>query len=345
MLPRSLHRLLGTSRALALASLTAGCERPQPTPPSGGTGSAPAASASLVTLSPPTPPPSASETSSVGPMEPRGPALDVLRGDEVPELGEAVRDLEANRYAAANAKLEQALRSLPGLEGRTLATLLLGRAAQRSRDTARARSAFERVLALWAGAKSEERQALTAPALGRVLMARGEAAYWLAEQKRAAVEALVPPKYHGSGKVKDIEAFVWGKFAAWSEARRAAIEVAQAEYIKVKQLDPEPPPRWLVAAAARVGDMWAAYVEVFRSAPMPQEWSQPGFIPGIDPPMEWREIAVAYKAALEEVLAPHRDVARKAYEACVAVADRAGVRAPDRDACARWLEAHPAPAP
>src|SRR5262249_20306284 len=46
------------------------------------------------------------------------------------------------------------------------------------------------------------------------------------------------------------------------------------------QLERPPSRRWAIAAAARVGLGWAAFVRDFRAVPVPKEWKGHGIVPG-----------------------------------------------------------------
>ena len=41
------------------------------------------------------------------------------------------------------------------------------------------------------------------------------------------------------------------------------------EYKKIIDLQPSPPPQWVIAAGSRVGAIWGQFVEEFRAAPIP----------------------------------------------------------------------------
>ena len=62
--------------------------------------------------------------------------------------------------------------------------------------------------------------------------------------------------------------------------KRPAIEETEKEYIKILDLQPTPPPNWVIAAGSRVGQMWGKFVAEFRAAPIPKEWKGHGPVPG-----------------------------------------------------------------
>ena len=77
------------------------------------------------------------------------------------------------------------------------------------------------------------------------LDAYGEALVVAADEKRDAT-AWTPLAANATATAID----------AWTAARVASIRAASAEYEKVVAIQPEPPPRWVIAAAARSAAMW-----------------------------------------------------------------------------------------
>src|SRR5262249_36772038 len=112
--------------------------------------------------------------------------------------------------------------------------------------------------------------------LGKVLNAVGEALHFAAFQKQKAVDALRFPEYKGSGRRDDVLAHINGKVTDWIKKKRPAIEEAEKAYKAVLDLQPQPPPRWVIAAGERAGHMWGKFVAEFRAAPIPKEWKQKG---------------------------------------------------------------------
>ena len=51
------------------------------------------------------------------------------------------------------------------------------------------------------------------------------------------------------------------------EEEGRAIEKLEDEYKKIVDLQPAPPPRWVIAAGSRVGRMWGKFVDEFRARP------------------------------------------------------------------------------
>jgi hypothetical protein len=159
--------------------------------------------------------------------------------------------------------------------------------------------------------------------LGKVLTAVGEALFFFAEQKRKEVDKIKFPEYKGSGERKEVQKHIDTKVKSWVEKKRPAIEDAEKEFLKILDLQPQPPPRWVIAAGARVGQMWGRFVAEFRAAPIPKEWKQKGTSPFGDPndpsapPLTWDEIRGAYYASLDGASEPQKQRAKAAYKKCL----------------------------
>jgi hypothetical protein len=92
---------------------------------------------------------------------------------------------------------------------------------------------------------------------------------------------------------------------AWIEKKRPLIDAATAEYKKIVDLQPTPPPSWVIAAGARVGEMWATFVKEFRAAPIPDSIKKD------------YELRTAYYGALDDASEPQKQMAKGAYSTCL----------------------------
>jgi len=171
--------------------------------------------------------------------------------------------------------------------------------------------------------------------LAKVLTAVGEAIFFSATQKQKVADALVFPEYRGSGRRADVQAHIDTKVLAWMNKKRPAIEEAEREYRKVVDLEPAPPPRWVIASGARVGQMWGKFVAEFRAAPIPKEWRQNGPSPFGD--LRWEEIRGAYINVIDEKSEPFRQRAKAAYQGCLQVSSRYQFFDEHSRACELWL--------
>ncbi|MBW2454329.1 MAG: hypothetical protein JRI68_07455 [Deltaproteobacteria bacterium] len=225
-------------------------------------------------------------------------------------LGRALSQIEAHGSADVRLQAHAMLgRVQAELENHGKAATHFGRVLSQGRDIAKLKQAIH------SGNDPADRRQRR---LGKALMAIGEARFYFAERERAKAAALVFPKYQGSGTRKDVERFVQTKVGAWLDAKVPAIQRATAAYAEVVKLnDPEPPPRWAIAAGASVGELWGELVTDFIRAPYPRQWDQPGTIPGSQPPTLWHELRAKYQAELARKAGPFKKTAKQAYITCL----------------------------
>lgn len=228
---------------------------------------------------------------------------------------------EAGKLGEAAAELTRALpridREAP-LEDRMLAHALLGRRHGERRDSKKARAEYQLVLAAWSdpgkaaktilGASPDEAQGLRR--LGQALTVVGEALFFEAEQKRAKALALRPPRFAGAANDEAVRRYISREVAPWMQKRRTLGEEADAAYRKILDLQPVPPPRWVVAAASEVGTLYEA---------LPKDLEKVAVPPSIrnDP-----KLLSAYQSALHDALAPELERAKGAYRLCKNLAEK-----------------------
>ncbi len=199
------------------------------------------------------------------------------------------------------------------LDVKVQAHALLAHAHQLTGSDGPAKAEYGKVIGAWKdpvrAAKDIEAQAGDAATkqrqLGRALTAVGEAMYFFAEEKRAKVEAVKFPAYKGNGERDDVLKHINTKVKDWIGKKKPLIDDASAEYKKIVDLQPLPPPKWVIAAGARVGSMWSKFVEEFRAAPIPKSMSQDD------------EIRTAYFAALDDASEPLKQIGKSAYKTCL----------------------------
>src|SRR5262249_12819860 len=150
----------------------------------------------------------------------------------------------------------------------------------------------------------------------KVLTAVGEAQFFFAEQKRKDADKIRFPEYHGSGQRDEVLKHVKVKVTDWMKKKQAAIDTAEKEYLKVVQLEPAPPPRWVIASGSRVGQLWGKFVAEFRAAPIPNEWKGHGPVPGAGD-LTYDELRGTYYASLDEASEPLKQKAKAAYKTCL----------------------------
>jgi hypothetical protein len=254
---------------------------------------------------------------------------------------------EREDFAEARKRLSAAMGDIDRsatLDVQIQAHAVLARSLSRTGSEAAAATEYAKVRSLYAdpaAVASKLRAAVGGDdeALGRrlakALTAVGEAVYYAAAQRQRGVDAIRFPEYHGSGRRDDVLAHVHTKVAAWVNKKRPAIEEAEKEYRQILALTPSAPPRWVIAAGARVGQMWGKFVAEFRAAPIPSEWKQNGPSPYGD--LRWEEIRAAYYEAIDIASEPFRLRAKVAYEGCLGASTRYQYFDQHSRACEAWL--------
>jgi TolA-binding protein len=223
---------------------------------------------------------------------------------------------------------------------------LLARVYNQLGSRTQARGEYDKVRGAWkdpaAGVKAVEAaggegetEAQKLRRLGKVLEAVGEAYFFFAEEKKIAVDKIAFPEYKGSGERAEVQKFVKEKVADWQKKKRAAIEDADREYQKILGLQPVPPPKWVIAAGARVGQMKGKFVAEFRAAPIPKDWKQNGPSPFGD--LLWEEIRGAYYSALDEASEPDKQAAKAAYKKCLDLSVQQQYFDEFSRSCEQWL--------
>lgn len=217
------------------------------------------------------------------------------------------------------------------LDVRLQAHALLGRAYSMQKKGGPARQSYGKVVGLWkdpqkgvaeiekSGGDDKQRR------LGRALEAVGEAIFFFAEEKKAKVEKVKFPEYRGTGSKEAVLKHINTKVKDWIQKKRPLIEEATAEYKKIVDLQPVPPPRWVIAAGSRVGEMWGTFVKEFRAAPIPTYMKQD------------YELRTAYYGALDDASEPQKLQAKSAFEVCLGYSVKYQYFDEFSRACEEWL--------
>src|SRR5215471_8125937 len=191
---------------------------------------------------------------------------------------------------------------------------LLGRSFTNLKKRGDATTQYAKVRSLWSDGKAGEAKIMGIPdeedaskirRLGKALTAVGEAHFFFAEDKREDVEKIKFPDYHGPGSKEAVLKHIKTKVVDWMKKKRPAIERAQEEYLKIVQLQPTPPPRWVIAAGSQVGGLWGNFVREFRAAPIPTDIKKD------------TELRNTYYNALDEASEPDKLKAKAAFETCL----------------------------
>ena len=204
------------------------------------------------------------------------------------------------RHAAPHERIAAELRI-----GRALHAL--GRKADAGEAFAAVEAGFGALPALAADAGADAQRSR---ALARLSAA--EAAFNAGELARAAFDAIALPRLrvHGGDRAARSAAFQrWRErdFTRWIESKTRALAAARASYERVASYEA---PQWSIAAAARVGDMYLAFSDAFREAPLPPELQSD------------EELGAIYRQALDEASAPWVEQAKGAFEFCLKTATR-----------------------
>jgi tetratricopeptide (TPR) repeat protein len=157
---------------------------------------------------------------------------------------------------------------------------------------ANAKTEYAKVRAIWTDPAAAERKIKDAypgeddatrdRRLAKTLNAVGEAYFFSAEQARkATVEPVKFPEYKGAGKKEDVVKHIQTKVKDWYTKKREAISKVEPEYVKILELKPVPPPKWVIAAGSRAGLMWGDFVDDFRRAPIPADWKKDAELRGV----------------------------------------------------------------
>ncbi len=99
-----------------------------------------------------------------------------------------------------------------------------------------------------------------------MLDAVGEAEFYFAKRAEKAVDEVQFPAYRGPMVEKSVNRYIL-EHRKIEIAKLRAIEHARDAYEKVLQIEPVAPPRWAIAAAHRVGNLWAEFAKDVENIP------------------------------------------------------------------------------
>ncbi len=221
------------------------------------------------------------------------------------------------------------------LDVQVQAHALLGHVYAQQKNAGPAGREYQKVVALWKDPKKavasiesipEESEGGKMRRLGRALEAVGEALFFFAEEQREKkVDKLKFPEYKGKKDKESITKHIGTNVKDWYEKKAKAIKEVAEDYKRIVDLQPTPPPRWVIAAGSRVGEMWGTFVKDFRSAPIPKEWEKD------------YEIRTAYYGSLDDASEPYKKGARGAYEVCLGYSVKYQYFDEFSRACEEWL--------
>jgi len=132
-----------------------------------------------------------------------------------------------------------------------------------------------------------------------------EARYELAEGLRIEYEGLRFPSLRGGGTISRVNRWAQRDLSPWVLRKQRMIAEAEAAYALVAPLGI---PRWRIAAASRLGDMYLSLVQQVRRSPIP------------DAIARYPEAVAAYEDALDRVTEEPAGVAISRYQSCLTTA-------------------------
>jgi tetratricopeptide (TPR) repeat protein len=183
-------------------------------------------------------------------------------------------------------------KAAPDIQAQAHATLAKAYVKGGKAGEAQARGEYAKVRSIWQNPQDAiarikaaypgEDEAQMQRRIGKALNAVGEAYFFNAEEmKKAKVDVITFPAYNGPGTKEDVIKHINTKVKDWLEKKGPAIEAAAAEYKKIVDLQPDAPPKWVIAAGSRVGLMWGQFVDDFRAAPIPKAWKTDAELRGV----------------------------------------------------------------
>lgn len=305
-----------------------------PTPPVASSSAAlPVESAPIASASTPAVVASApAVASATAPKITEAPIVDLTEALKETPFAQAITPVKEGKWTEVNNFLEQALPTrvphVPKYVGMA-ALALNARALKRLGKDAPADVAYMKVVHLSSKPDRATEQDENATRQKMYMAsAEGEARFYVAEKKRAEAEAIKPPAIPNGLNKDAMLKFINTKFVEWVTKRRAALEEAEKYYMKVLEVQPAPPPQWVIASAERVAHMWWSFVQGLMQIPNPKEWNQ-------NPDM-----VKTYRAALERASEPYKQRSRSAYEMCQKKSEQWGAVQPHTQQCIDWLGSH-----
>jgi tetratricopeptide (TPR) repeat protein len=250
-------------------------------------------------------------------------------------------DIEKEDWGAARKKLSSAMSLIDrnaALDVQIQAHAMLGRVFVKLDTAASAVTEYDKVRGMWkdpAAVVKKIQETGDDRRLAKALTALGEALFFFAEEKRQAAEAIRLPGYSGSGRHEDIAELLATKVAPVMTARRKAVEDAEKAYFEVLEIQPIPPPRWVVAAAERVARMRGLLAAELRALPAPKSWKRQGRSPWGP---RWEDVRAAWRDALIDASEPDHLAARAAYRRCVELSLKMRSFDDHTQQCTSWLE-------
>ncbi|MBX3245699.1 MAG: tetratricopeptide repeat protein [Myxococcales bacterium] len=204
---------------------------------------------------------------------------------------------------------------------RVRANVLLARALWETNDRRTAIRHFNDALAAFRDAPAQiasldADDATKVGYLKEALDSAAEALFYLAEVKYEEFRAVRFPRYSGGRSLQRVNTWAQNEFMTWIRDKQRLLGAAEGEFNKIAELQvsvreglpPLTSPPWLIAAAARIGQMYISIIDAVQTAPIPEEIEN-------DP-----ELFDIYVGAFDEPLEPVRRQAVEKFEFCLRTA-------------------------
>ncbi|QQR88828.1 MAG: hypothetical protein IPJ88_11390 [Myxococcales bacterium] len=155
------------------------------------------------------------------------------------------------------------------------AYVFVGNAYRNARDTVKAEASYRSAIKAWDKGGQRKISRLTEASddeKARYMMmakdAVSEAKFYAAEGLFRVFSRIKFPEYQGGRRLEEVNRWAQRDFKKWLEKKREAMVDAEKAYNEIAGLEV---PRWQIAAASRVGEMYASFIDAFREAPVPKE--------------------------------------------------------------------------
>lgn len=155
-----------------------------------------------------------------------------------------------------------------------------------------------------------------------------EALFHRATRLHAEANRMSMPRYTGPRMEVELARFFSDQIGPWWSAKRERLQAASEAYELVLGVEPEPPPHWVIASAARVGQLWGDFVADFHSLPVPDGWEAES------------DVRLSYVATFDSPDEPFRQMAKSAYLLALHYGNRFQIANSDTRAAEVWLAAN-----
>ncbi|MBK8168914.1 MAG: hypothetical protein IPK60_01060 [Sandaracinaceae bacterium] len=160
------------------------------------------------------------------------------------------------------------------------ANVQIAAAYRAQNDAAHAAPFYRDAVSVWEHGAAERINALPdegarAGYLLEAKTATSEALFYMAEDLYNEYLRIRFPDFNarGGANMEAVNRWATRDFGPWVVRKGAALRTAEAAYARIAALEPVAVkvPQWLIAAAARTGQMYTAFVDAFDDAPIPAE--------------------------------------------------------------------------